>query len=68
VSGLWPLNAANRIPTAFDEIFSTQRRAIEWHQVDLARGRDQVGNRYADPTKSYPELMERRISRGKKGH
>jgi ectoine hydroxylase-related dioxygenase (phytanoyl-CoA dioxygenase family) len=30
------------------------------HNVYLARGRDRGGNTYADPTKSYPELMVRR--------
>ena len=30
------------------------------HQVYLARGQDRGGNSYADPTRSYPELMEHR--------
>jgi len=30
------------------------------HQVYLARGRDRAGNIYADPTRSYPELMAKR--------
>lgn len=30
------------------------------HQVYLARGQDHGGNIYADPTRSYPELMARR--------
>ena len=30
------------------------------HQVYLARGRDHGGNTYADPTRSYPEVMARR--------
>lgn len=42
--------------------------AMEWHQVYLARGRDHAGNRYADPSKSYPELVARRAGKGKKGH
>lgn len=35
------------------------------HQVYLARGRDLGGNRYADPTKSYPEVMTKRGNSGK---
>lgn len=42
--------------------------ALQWHQVYLARGRDRAGNPYADPTKTYPEFIERRLSYGKKGH
>jgi ectoine hydroxylase-related dioxygenase (phytanoyl-CoA dioxygenase family) len=40
------------------------------HQVYLARGRDQGGNQYADPTRSYPELMNLRSnsSRYKNAH
>jgi ectoine hydroxylase-related dioxygenase (phytanoyl-CoA dioxygenase family) len=40
------------------------------HQVYLARGQDRGGNRYADPTKSYPDLMARRSgsSRYKNSH
>jgi ectoine hydroxylase-related dioxygenase (phytanoyl-CoA dioxygenase family) len=38
------------------------------HQIYLARGRDHVGNPCADPTKSYPELIEDRIKHGKGGH
>jgi hypothetical protein len=30
------------------------------HQVYLARGRDLAGNIYADPTKSYPEVLAKR--------
>jgi hypothetical protein len=30
------------------------------HQVYLARGRDLGGNRYADPTRAYPQLIARR--------
>jgi ectoine hydroxylase-related dioxygenase (phytanoyl-CoA dioxygenase family) len=32
------------------------------HNVYLARGRNLAGNTYADPTKSYPELVNRRNS------
>lgn len=32
------------------------------HQVYLARGKDIGGNTYADPTRSYPELMEKRAA------
>lgn len=32
------------------------------HQVYLARGRDLGGNHYADPTRAYPELMEKRLA------
>jgi len=42
--------------------------ASDWHQLYLARGRDQAGNYYADPTKSYPEIVERRAARTKKIH
>jgi hypothetical protein len=40
------------------------------HQVYLARGRDRAGNTYADPTRTYPELMKRRgeSSRYKNSH
>lgn len=40
------------------------------HQVYLAKGRDLGGNRYADPTKQYPELMAARgaSSRYKNSH
>jgi hypothetical protein len=30
------------------------------HQVYLARGRDRGGNRYADPSRAYPEVMAQR--------
>lgn len=30
------------------------------HNVYLARGRDLAGNKYSDPTRSYPEVMARR--------
>lgn len=42
--------------------------ACDWHQLYLARGRDHAGNRYADPSKAYPELLTRRAGHGKKGH
>ena len=38
-------------------------RLEDWegaHQVYLAKGRDLGGNTYADPTRSYPEVIERR--------
>ncbi len=40
------------------------------HQVYLAQGRDLGGNRYADPTKRYPEVMEARgaVSRYRNAH
>jgi hypothetical protein len=38
-----------------------------FHQIYLARGRDLAGNRYADPTKSYPELARYREQSGPKG-
>jgi ectoine hydroxylase-related dioxygenase (phytanoyl-CoA dioxygenase family) len=40
------------------------------HQVYLAKGRDLAGNRYADPTRTYPEVMAARgaSSRYKNAH
>jgi hypothetical protein len=40
------------------------------HQVYLARGRDLGGNRYADPTREYPEVMAKRgeLTRYKNAH
>jgi hypothetical protein len=35
------------------------------HQVYLARGRDLGGNIYADPSRSYPEVMKRRGESGR---
>ena len=35
------------------------------HLVYLARGRDIGGNTYADPTRSYPEVIEKRGFSGK---
>jgi hypothetical protein len=35
------------------------------HQVYLARGSDRGGNRYADPTRAYPEVMRRRGEAGR---
>ncbi len=35
------------------------------HQVYLARGADRGGNRYADPTRSYPEIMRKRAEAGR---
>ena len=39
-----------------------------WHQIYLARGRDQAGNRYADPTRCDLEFMQRRQRVGNTGH
>lgn len=52
------------IPTSVK--FNTEK--YPWHQIYLARGRDHAGNAYADPTKSYDELMANRLNRGKKVH
>jgi len=38
------------------------------HLVYLARGKNLCGQPLADPTKSYPEVMERRYHRGIKSH
>jgi hypothetical protein len=38
------------------------------HLVYLARGRDLGGNTYADPTRSYPEVLEKRGNSGKYRH
>ena len=38
-----------------------------FHQIYLVRGRDRAGNRYADPTKSYPELARYREVSGPQG-
>jgi len=38
------------------------------HVVYLARGEDRGGNVYADPTRSYPEVMEKRGASGKYKH
>ena len=40
----------------------------KFHNIYLARGRDHAGNRYSDPTKPYPELVESRVKYGKTGH
>ena len=39
----------------------------QFHQIYLARGRDQAGNPYADPSKSYPHLARYRETNGPKG-
>ncbi|MCG3147171.1 MAG: hypothetical protein PCFJNLEI_00608 [Verrucomicrobiae bacterium] len=39
-----------------------------YHQVYLARGRDRAGNKFADPSKSYPEIARYREVSGKRGH
>jgi hypothetical protein len=36
------------------------REGHPWHQMYLARGTDQAGNDYGDPTRSYPDLVEQR--------
>lgn len=48
----------------------SQERFVRGHQVYLARGRDRAGNIYADPTRTYPEIMKRRgeSSRYKNSH
>jgi hypothetical protein len=38
-----------------------------FHQIYLARGKDIAGNRYADPSKSYPQLARYREESGPKG-
>jgi Phytanoyl-CoA dioxygenase (PhyH) len=38
------------------------------HQIYLARGRDLAGNAYADPSKTYNNVMKQRIDSGKKFH
>ena len=40
----------------------------DWHQIYLGRGRDQAGNRYADPAHCDPEFMQRRQRFGQTGH
>jgi hypothetical protein len=42
--------------------------ARAWHKIYLARGRDLAGQEYADPSKTYPELIALRAKIGKKGH
>jgi hypothetical protein len=38
------------------------------HQIYLARGGDHAGNRYADASRSYKDLVEYRARHGKSGH
>ncbi len=38
------------------------------HQIYLARGKDHAGNRYGDPGRAYPDLMQARLGVIKKGH
>ena len=38
------------------------------HQVYLAKGKDHAGNRYADPTKSYPDVLAARGLSGRYKH
>jgi chlorinating enzyme len=40
----------------------------EFHHIYLARGRDLANQPYADPTRSYEELLEARAAHGKNGH
>jgi len=40
----------------------------EFHQIYLARGRDLAGQDYADPTKNYQQLIDKRAKHGRKGH
>lgn len=42
--------------------------SLAWHNIYLARGRDLAGNQYADPGKTYPDLVRDREERGKRGH
>ncbi|MDW8345268.1 MAG: hypothetical protein RMM51_12370 [Verrucomicrobiae bacterium] len=52
-------------------MFTPSKRShegLQWHQAYIGLGRDQAGNPYADPTKTHPELIERRVTCGKKGH
>jgi len=39
-----------------------------WHQIYLARGQDHAGNVYADPDKSYDDLLPNRMKVGKSAH
>jgi hypothetical protein len=38
------------------------------HQIYLARGKDLAGNTYADPDKTYANIMQERMASGKKFH
>ncbi|MBA3683819.1 MAG: phytanoyl-CoA dioxygenase family protein [Planctomycetes bacterium] len=38
------------------------------HQIYLARGRDHAGNRYGDPARTYPDLVQARDGVIRKGH
>jgi chlorinating enzyme len=38
------------------------------HQIYLARGRDVAGNTYADPSKTYANVLKMRVDSGKKFH
>lgn len=40
----------------------------EFHQIYLARGRDLANQDYADPSKNYQYLIDRRAKHGRKGH
>jgi hypothetical protein len=45
-----------------------QEGAVWPHQIYLARGRDLAGNSYADPAKTYNNVMKMRVESGKKFH
>lgn len=47
---------------------SVKWNAEEGHQIYLARGKDIAGNKYADPTKAYPELARWREVHKRGGH
>jgi hypothetical protein len=46
----------------------TKYQIEETHQIYLARGVDHAGNRYADPSRSYPDLLNKRIEKKIKEH
>lgn len=50
----WTLRFATSACKFNEELFAGA------HQVYLAKGRDRAGNKYADPTKAYPEVMAKR--------
>ncbi|MFZ4779090.1 MAG: phytanoyl-CoA dioxygenase family protein [Terrimicrobiaceae bacterium] len=60
----WTLRFASSGAKFHEEIFSGA------HQVYLARGQDLGGNRYADSTRAYPEVMAKRgdLTRYKNAH
>ena len=60
----WTLRFASTACKFNEEMFAGA------HQVYLAKGQDLGGNRYADPTRTYPEVMKKRgaMSRYKSSH